>query len=479
MYLLNLDPDRVAALVAAPQVQSLVARADTLRAEVHALHPLSAEATDRVMQKFRLDWDWHSNVIEGNKLTYGETKALLSEGVVAQGKSMKDHEDIKNHRNALNMVVEMVRNNEELRQHDVRSLHQLLLGQPFQTSARTPDGLPTRKWIYPGQYKDQPNHVETKSGEKHYYASVEETPALMSELTDWLTANRTAHHPLVLSALFHHAFVSIHPFDDGNGRMTRLLSNLVLMQAGFPPVIVRQQEREAYYAALSQADAGEPLRFVELIGEGLDRSLEIQLQGAKGDFSFEQDDLDKEIALFVRDLSGSVQEVNKLTNITLGQTLKEAFIPLTGEIIDKCREFDSFFLSNQIDVAAVGSRNINISANIRNSNDLSLEIEQWLLSTSSHSSILAPEQDAMRFAHSALQVTYTWSNFKSPGNNFHVQNSFRIDFNVIHYELSVERTDIKIVKQYGTKLDKNEISTLTTAFVRLCMEQIKQRVSKS
>ena len=197
---------------------------------------------------------------------------------------MKDHENIKGHLRALDLLLEMVRNNEPVRQHDVRSLHQLLLDQPFQTSARTPDGLPTRKWVYPGQYKDQPNHVETPTGEKHYYASVEETPALMTELTDWLAANRPTYHPLILSALFQHAFVSIHPFDDGNGRMTRLLANLVLMQADFPPVIVRQQEREAYYAALSQADAGEPLRFVEFIGSGLERSFNIQLQGARGDF---------------------------------------------------------------------------------------------------------------------------------------------------------------------------------------------------
>ena len=295
MELLNLRPARVAALLAAPAVQALISRADALRAEVHALHPLSAEAEDRVLRKFRLDWNYHSNAIEGNSLTYGETRALLLEGVVAQGKSMKDHEDIEGHRRALDLLLEMVRNNDALRQHDVRSLHQLLLGQPFQTSAQTPDGLPTRKWVYPGQYKDQSNHVVTKTGEKHYYASVEETPALMTELTDWLAANRPTLPPLILSALFHHAFVSIHPFDDGNGRMTRLLANLVLMQAGFPPVIVRQQEREAYYAALSQADAGEPLRFVEFIGEGLERSLNIQLQGAQGDFSFEQDDLDKEI----------------------------------------------------------------------------------------------------------------------------------------------------------------------------------------
>ncbi|MBC7447649.1 MAG: Fic family protein [Hymenobacteraceae bacterium] len=179
---------------------------------------------------------------------------------------MKDHEDIKNHRNALDMVFELVRNKDVLRRHDVRSLHQWLLGQPFQANAQTPDGRPTRKWVYPGQYKDQPNHVVMKAGEKHYYASVEETPALLTELTDWLAANHATLHTLLLSALFHHAF-SIHPFDDGNGRMTRLPANLVLMQAGFPPVIVRQQEREACYAALSQADAGEPLRFVEFIGE--------------------------------------------------------------------------------------------------------------------------------------------------------------------------------------------------------------------
>ncbi|MCL4870336.1 MAG: Fic family protein [Anaerolineae bacterium] len=105
------------------------------------------------------------------------------------------------------------------------------------------------------QYKTAPNHVRTRTGEIHYFAIPEETPALMADLFTWYRQELGQFHPLVLAATFHYRFVIIHPFDEGNGRMARLLMNLLLLQAGYPPVIVPLSARNEYLLERKEGDA--------------------------------------------------------------------------------------------------------------------------------------------------------------------------------------------------------------------------------
>src|SRR5690606_29582399 len=135
------------------------------------------EDESRIMQKFRLDWNYHSNKLEGNSLTYGETKALLLFGITAQGKPLKDHFEITGHNEAINWVLEILKGDYPLTEHFIRELHKLILKEPYQVDAVSPEGLPTKRWITIGQYKTTPNHVKTKTGEIFYFATPEETPA--------------------------------------------------------------------------------------------------------------------------------------------------------------------------------------------------------------------------------------------------------------------------------------------------------------
>ncbi|MBP6825885.1 MAG: Fic family protein, partial [Saprospiraceae bacterium] len=287
-------------------LNDLLRQVDRRKAEVDALRPFTTEQEGRMMQKFRLDRNYHSNAIEGNSLTYGETVAFLMEGLTAKGKSIRDYHDIEGHNEGINYLMHFVDHREEFNQKTICELHKTILVKPYSKPAKTPDGQWVEKWVALGKYKYQPNSVETPTGEMHYYATPEETPAKMTDLLDWLRDHQEKNdvHPLILAAIFHHRFVAVHPFDDGNGRMSRLLMNLLLMQYGYPPVVIKQQNRQAYYYALRQADAGELGIFIEYIGENLLQSLDIQLKGARGESLEEPDDLDKEIAL----LKGSFTE---------------------------------------------------------------------------------------------------------------------------------------------------------------------------
>jgi Fic family protein len=274
-----------------------IQKALQLKNELDRLRPIDKEQENRIMQKFRLDWNYHSNHLEGNTLTYGETKALILFGITAQGKPLKDHFEITGHNEAINWVVDVVKGDFPLTEKFIRELHTLLLKESYEVNAITPDGKPSKKRINVGSYKTSANHVLTKTGEIFYFATPEETPAKMHDLLVWYKEkiNEVDKNPILIASEFHYKFIRIHPFDDGNGRTARILMNFILMQFNYPPVIIKTEDKTNYFAVLQMADAGNIEAFIEYIAQNLVRSLEIMIADANGE-NIEEDDVSKEIA---------------------------------------------------------------------------------------------------------------------------------------------------------------------------------------
>jgi len=318
---------------------------DALKKQIDDMRPLAEDIEGRVMQKLRLDWNYNSNAIEGNKLSYGETVAFLMEGITAKGKPLKDHLDIRGHNEAILFLTSLVKDRRPISEADIRELHKMILVEPYEVKAQTNEGLPTTKRIKLGEYKTSANHVKTATGELHYYTSPEETPAKMHELMEWYyeVIENAKVHSVVAAALFHHKFVAIHPFDDGNGRLSRILMNLVLMQKGYPPVVVRMDDRKNYYSLLSRADNNDNWPFVEYIAERLSSSLQLFLKAAHGGDIEEDEDIDKEIALFKMDLIQEVKIKVKKNDALVTNTIKTELYPLFKLISSKASEFDEFF----------------------------------------------------------------------------------------------------------------------------------------
>lgn len=231
---------------------------EKLYGEWLSLQPLKEEDSIRLNQKFMLEFNYNSNHMEGNTLTYGQTELLLLFGKVIGEANMKDLEEMKAHNVGLKMMqVEAAEKIHPLTETFIRQLHHTLLREDYTVYRRLPDGTTTSYVIHAGCYKTRPNSVITVTGESFEYASPEETPALMNDLVQWYNKAEVAGEmsPIELAAVFHYRYIRIHPFEDGNGRIARLMVNYILSRHNYPMIVIKTKDKANYLRALSAADA--------------------------------------------------------------------------------------------------------------------------------------------------------------------------------------------------------------------------------
>ena len=222
-----------------------------------SLQPLSDKDRERLSRRFTVDFNYNSNHIEGNTLTYGQTEILLLFGKVIGEASIRDVQEMTASNVGLRMMTEEAAMKEmPLTQNFIRTLHKTLLREDYTVYRNLPDGVQTSYVIHAGQYKTRPNSVITRYGDRFEYASPEETPGLMADLVDWYNAAEQAGKlsPVELAALFHYRYIRIHPFEDGNGRIARLMVNYILTRHNYPMVVIRSRKKNEYLDALHQTD---------------------------------------------------------------------------------------------------------------------------------------------------------------------------------------------------------------------------------
>lgn len=221
---------------------------DALKARLDAYRPLDAHIVRNLHENLVLQWTYHSNAIEGNTLTLKETKVAL-EGITIGGKTLREHFEVINHREAILMVEDLVSQQAPLTERVIKDLHYLVLKNIDQDNA--------------GRYR-QVNVLI--SGAEHKPVDALHVPEQMTTFIDWYATQAAHLHPVERAARVHGEFVKIHPFVDGNGRTARLLMNLELMKSGFPAAVLPVESRLAYYEALDTAHCqGDYAPFVELL----------------------------------------------------------------------------------------------------------------------------------------------------------------------------------------------------------------------
>ena len=225
--------------------------------------PLPKAVVKKLRQQFEIEMTYNSNAIEGNSLTLKETFLVISEGMTVKNKPLKDHLEAKDHYQALEFLMELVEHGKRhtLSQHLIRSLHQLV--------TRDIEGEEA------GKYRRTDVVI---LGAKHKPIAAVHVRDEMQKLIEWHQKSFNKLHPMEMAALFHHRFVHIHPFTDGNGRVGRLLMNIILMQKGYPLTVILKNDRKKYYDSLAKADRNNYAPFVRFVAQNVERSLDIYLK---------------------------------------------------------------------------------------------------------------------------------------------------------------------------------------------------------
>lgn len=222
-----------------------------------SLQPLTETQQSSFSRRFTIEYNYNSNHIEGNTLTYGQTELLLMFGAVSGEGHLQDFTEMKASQVGLEMMSQEVKESHmPLTQHFIGTLHKTLLREDYTVYRNLPGGQQTSYVIHAGQYKTRPNSVITRYGDRFEYASPEETPALMTDLVNWYNdAEQSGKYSVVeLAALFHYRYIRIHPFEDGNGRIARLMVNYILARHGWPMIVVRSRKKQEYLEALHKTD---------------------------------------------------------------------------------------------------------------------------------------------------------------------------------------------------------------------------------
>ena len=343
---------------------------ESLYKEWQVLQPLKEQDQNRLDQKFMLEFNYNSNHIEGNTLTYGQTEMLLMFGKVVDSANMKDLEEMKASNVGLKMVKEAALDKEQpLTEYFIRTLHQTLLREDYTVYRQLPDGTNTSYVVHAGQYKTRPNSVITPTGERFEYASPEETPALMTDLLQWYnqTEAEGTMTPIELASLFHYRYIRIHPFEDGNGRISRLIVNYILYRHGYPMIVVKSADKNNYLTDLNRCDVAigsipsdgahaelsQITPFVEYMSNCLERALTISIKAAKGESIEDADDWRKNLKLKYSD------QINKpeVTEEVANKIRDIDFKSLLQQIDNELSEFYSIFTSVQWE-PSVASYNI-------------------------------------------------------------------------------------------------------------------------
>ncbi len=230
---------------------------------LNQLRPLPMSAVKKLREHLLYEMTYNSNAIEGNSLTLRETFLVINEGITIKGKSLKDHLEAKDHHAALHYLYELVEfeKQQTISEQLIRSLHHLI--------TLTTD----KEWA--GVYRNA-NVIIT--GASHQPPDAFEVPQKMQGLVQWLGDKSNKIHIVELASLLHHRFVHIHPFFDGNGRTARILMNLLLMQNGYPLVIILKNDRKKYYRVLARADKNDFKPLTLFIAQAVERTLDIYLK---------------------------------------------------------------------------------------------------------------------------------------------------------------------------------------------------------
>jgi Fic family protein len=238
----------------------IYARILTKKKTLDNLRPLPIQLVKKLHEQMQIEFTYNSNAIEGNKLSLRETQLVIQEGITVHGKSLREHMEARNHPDAINYIEKLAQEKTTITQDHILEVHALLMRGIDDQNA--------------GKYRTGQVRI---TGATFIPPPAQQIPTKINELLQTISQNQDELTPIELAAHFHHKFVYIHPFIDGNGRTARLLTNIILIRNGYPFTVLLKVDRPKYLRTLSEADHGNLTPFANFTANCVERSLDVCL----------------------------------------------------------------------------------------------------------------------------------------------------------------------------------------------------------
>jgi Fic family protein len=218
---------------------------------------LDKDLEQRLKKHLLISSVYNSNAIEGNKLSLRETEIIL-DGMAINERPLKDEIEAKSLSNATDYLYRLIDGREQLSTRTLQELHALIM-----------ENIPN---VEGGAYRREEVSIKNSEHKPIYWSDI---PEEIDEMFKWMNRNMHKYNPIVMCAIIHHWLVWIHPFSDGNGRVTRLFTNFFLLQKGFPEIVVKIGDRDNYYNSLIEADNGNITCLVDLFSDKLRQTVNV------------------------------------------------------------------------------------------------------------------------------------------------------------------------------------------------------------
>jgi Fic family protein len=457
--------------------KNIKAKIDAIKAKIEEFGELTIEQKKKINYKFRLEWNFNSNSMEGNTLTIEETRSVMVGNLTVNDKPLKDVLEMQGHDKVITEILRIGKGELRLSEQRIREIHKAIMHEDDETKK---DKI--------GKWKQEPNMIYNPKGERYDFVKPEEVPDKIHDLLnktnaaiDAIKGNlKNAPHPIDVAMQFHLEYLEIHPFYDGNGRTARILTNLILISLGYNPFWINEKDRKIYYNYISdiQGYGGSKELFYEYCAGLIERSEQLVLNAIEGIDISDEDDLHKEISLWKKQLVKK-DEIVPISNYAIAEIYQKTLKTLFDKFLTQIISFDDLFarkeITNQINSKHEKAKHLeyfdNFFQNVINRSKLLQE------------EIAEQELYPIDGVHTITLKVY-YSGFKNDGlNTFSSYYDLYIGFNEYSYIINDHGAnndgDNFVKKLYSEVLTEDEINKIVKTTVSRFFDKIKSSVKKS
>lgn len=450
---------------------------DTIKEKIVLHGKLTKEQINKINQKFRLEWNYNSNSMEGNTLTIEETRSVMVGNLDVHQKPIKDVLEMKGHDVVITDILKIGKGELRLSEKRIKEIHAAIMHE---------ENPETKSKI--GQWKQQANEIINSKGEKYLFVAPELVPERMHDLLNKTNAaidaiqsnSKSAPHPIDVALQFHLEYLEIHPFYDGNGRTARILTNLILIALGYTPFWITKSERSIYYNYISdiQGYGGDKEAFYHYVAGLIERSEQMVLDVIEGKDIEEEDDVEKELELLKRQLKTKDEKVVPKSNEVIKELYHNSFRKLFEHLIEKTKKFDEMFVEKRLQSSAEGNRSWNRGIEYFD------EFFENLYENKSNSVEDIYREEPQQKKIDDLRLGISYSGFKHDGTNtFGQYTNVWVLFQQYYYIINDTNSHndnggYLLKKLYSEIITEEEIKSVVNKLTKKLLEDIKASIKK-